>query len=339
MTDIAVRPLVSVLLPYRDAEATLEEAIESVLAERDVDLELCAADDGSTDGGPAIVARIAARDPRVVPIATGGLGIAGALARAAAIARGEFLARMDSDDISVNGRLARQADALHRDPDLAVVGARVEAFAAGPVGEGMLRYVAWLNALITPADHTREIFVESPLCHPSVTIRRRALEAVGGFRDTRWPEDYDLWLRLDAAGLPMAKIPDLGLRWRHRPGRATFADPRYAISRFLEAKAPYLAARLRGSPLPLAIWGAGKTGRRLAAALAPHGVRPALFVDIDPRKIGRAAQGAPIVDPSRLERGRFMVVTAVGARGARALIRAHLEGEGFVEGPDYLCAS
>lgn len=331
-------PLVSVLLPYRDADATIEEALESVLAERGVDLEVIAADDGSTDGGPTKVARLAARDARVVPIATGGIGIAGALSRATAAARGELLARMDGDDVSVGGRLALQVEALRRDARLGVVGARVEAFSAGAVGEGMLRYVAWLNSILTPEEHAREIFVESPLCHPSVMIRRAALTQVGGFRETSWAEDYDLWLRLDAAGVHMAKIPELGLRWRHREGRATFTDPRYAIRRFLEAKGHYLASRLGGG-LPVAIWGAGKTGRVLARALARNGLQAQQFIDIDPRKIGRLAQGAPIVDPSRLERGRHTVVVAVGARGARALIREHLSGRGFIEGRDYLCAS
>jgi glycosyltransferase involved in cell wall biosynthesis len=332
-------PLVSVLLPYRDAAATIAEALDSVLVERGVDLEVIAADDGSTDGGPAIVADFAARDRRLSLLATGGAGIARALAAAAAAARGELIARMDADDISVNERLRRQAEALHRDTGLAVVGARVEAFSSGAVGEGMLRYVAWMNSLLSPEDHAREIFVEAPLCHPSVMLRRGALTAVGGFRESRWAEDYDLWLRLDAAGLRMAKIPEVGLRWRHRPDRTTFTDPRCALPRLVEAKAHYLAARLRTETRPLAVWGAGKTGRRLAAALARNGVRPALFVDIDPRKIGRTAQGAPIVDPSGLTRGRFTVVVAVGARGARALIREHLNGAGFVEGHDYLCAA
>jgi hypothetical protein len=225
------------------------------------------------------------------------------------------------------------------DAGLAVIGARVEAFSSGAVGEGMQRYVAWLNSIVTPEDHAREIFVEAPLCHPSVTLRRSALDAVGGFREARWPEDYDLWLRLDAAGLRMAKIPEVGLRWRHGPGRATFTDPRCALTQLAEAKGHYLGARLRAGTRPIAVWGAGKTGRRLAAALARNGARPALFVDIDPRKIGRTAQGAPIVDPSGLARGRFTVVVAVGARGARALIREHLDGAGFVEGRDYVCAA
>lgn len=331
-------PLVSVLLPYRQAEATIEEALESVLAEREVDLEVIAVDDGSTDAGPTKVARMARRDRRIVPLATGGVGIARALSCAAAVARGELFARMDGDDISLRGRLARQVEALRRDPRLGVVGTRVEAFASGPIGEGMLRYVAWLNSILTPEDHAREMFVESPLCHPSVMLRRSALEQVGGFRDAPWAEDYDLWLRLDAAGVRMAKVPELGLRWRHREGRATFADPRYAIRRFLEAKGYYLARKLDRTR-PVVVWGAGKTGRRLARALAQNGVRPERFVDIDPRKIGRVAQGAPIVDPSRLARGEQTLVVAVGARGARALIRAHLAERGFVEGSDYVCAS
>jgi glycosyltransferase involved in cell wall biosynthesis len=333
-----VAPLVSVLLPYRQAAATIEEALESVLGERGVDLQVIAVDDGSADTGPATVARIARRDRRVVTAATGGIGIAGALAHAASVAGGELLARMDGDDISVNGRLALQIEALRRDPELGVVGARVEAFSSGPIGEGMLRYVAWLNAILTPEDHAREIFVESPLCHPSVMLRRSALESAGGFRQTPWAEDYDLWLRFNAAGMRMAKIPELGLRWRHRDGRATFTDPRYSIRRFLEAKGHYLASKLRGGT-SVAIWGAGKTGRWLARALAQNGVRPTQFVDIDPRKIGRTAQGAPIVAPSQLERGRHVVVVAVGARGARALIRDHLLRQGFVEGHDYVCAS
>jgi len=332
-------PLVSVLLPYKNAARTLEEALGSVLAERGVDLEVVAVDDGSTDEGPALVADLVRGDGRLVPVATGGVGIARALAAGAAVSRGSLVARMDADDVSVNERLRRQAEALESHDDLGVVGARVEAFAAGPVSEGMLRYVAWLNGILTPEDHAREMFVESPLCHPSVMMRKSALVAAGGFREMRWAEDYDLWLRLHAAGVRMAKIPEVGLRWRHQAGRATFTDPRYAIERFLEAKGHYLAARLREGSRPVAVWGAGKTGRRLAAALRQNGVQPALFVDIDPRKIGRVAQGAPIVDPGRLERGRFTVVAAVGARGARALIREHLDRAGFVEGVDYLCAS
>jgi glycosyltransferase involved in cell wall biosynthesis len=334
-----VKPRVSVLLPYRDAADTVAEALGSVLAERDPPIEVVAIDDGSRDEGPAVVARIAAADHRVTCVATGGVGIARALARGVDLARGELVARMDADDVSLPGRLAAQAAALDRDASVGVVGALVDAFPSEAVGEGTRLYVAWMNALVTPADHDRDLFVESPLCHPSVTMRRDALAAAGGYRDVPWAEDYDLWLRIRAAGFRLAKVPEVHLRWRQHPRRATLTDPRYALARFDALKARYLAPELRRRARPLAVWGAGKTGKHLARALEEEGVRAELFVDIDPRKIGRTARGAPIVAPPELPRGRYTIVVAVGARGARGIVRAWLDGAGFVEGEDYLCAA
>jgi glycosyltransferase involved in cell wall biosynthesis len=333
-------PLISVLLPYRDTASTLEEALLSILRERDVPLEVIAVDDGSKDEGPLIVARLSKKDSRVVPIATGGVGIARALDAAHAAARFAFLARMDADDISLPSRLPRQLVAIQADKQLAVVGTQVEPFPSEVVGEGLRRYVDWQNAIVTPEDHAREIFVESPLCHPSVLIRREMLEAAGGFREVIWAEDYDVWLRLHARGARFSKVPDVLLRWRHHPGRATFRDGRYAIARFLEAKAHYLAPIVqREAPRALVIWGAGPTGKRLARALAENGARASLFIDIDPRKIGRLARGAPIVSASALDKNRHFIVVAVGARGARDEIRGNLDAIGFVEGSDFICAS
>ena len=235
------------------------------------------------------------------------------------------------------GRLAKQVAALAEDPRLGAVGTQVETL--GPCGEGMRRYVAWQNAVVTAADHAREVFVESPLCHPSVAIRRAALDAVGGWRDTAWAEDYDLWLRLDAAGWRIAKVPEVLLRWRQREGSLTFTDPRYSPERFREARAAYLAPRLLRLGRPVAVWGAGQTGRRLARALEARGLRVRRFVDIDPRKIGRTARGVPIVSPDALRAGEDTVVVAVGARGARQIVRDRLVARGSVEGDDFVCAS
>lgn len=332
-------PLVSVLIPYRNAESTLEEALAGILAEREVPIEVLVVDDGSTDGGPAIVACVAAKDPRVVPLQTGGVGIARALACAHAASRAPFLARMDADDVSLPERLRWQVDALRKDERLGVVGTRVEPFPDEAVGEGLARYVAWQNAIVTPEDHDREIFVEAPLCHPSVMLRREAFEAVGGFRDVHWPEDYDLWLRLHAAGYGLAKVDRTLLRWRHHPGRATFRDGRYAIVRFIEAKAHYLAPRLARDARAFVVWGAGPTGRKLARALAAEGAKATAFVDIDPRKIGRTARGAPIVPAASLDPARHFVLVAVGARGARDIIRKNLAALGFLEKRDFFCCS
>lgn len=330
--------LVSVLLPYRNAEATLPAALESVLAERELPIEVVAVDSTSTDEGPRLTAELARRDPRVVCVDGRG-ALVTSLNRGLDRCRGTYIARMDADDLSLPGRFARQVKVLEARAELAAVGGRVEAFPEAAVGEGLRRYVAWQNALLSPEDHARSLFVESPLCHPSVMLRRAALTSVGGYREMPWIEDYDLWLRLDAAGFGLAKIPEVVLRWRHQPGRVTFSDPRCAIERFTQAKAAFLAPKLARAGRPVEVWGAGQTGKRMARALEAHGVSTSRFIDIDPRKVGRQARGAPIVRPEDLMRGASTLVVAVGARGARDEVRTWLDVRKYEETIDYWCAS
>lgn len=329
--------LVSVLLPFRDAEDTLGDALRSILRQRDCTLEVIAIDDGSRDGSRAIVDAIG--DPRVRVLESGGAGLVAALELGRRAARGAWIARMDADDVALPDRLAVQLRALVAAPRVGALGARVELFSDEPIGEGMRRYVAWQNALQTPEEHRRDLFVEAPLCHPSVLLRRAALEDVGGWRAVGWAEDYDLWLRLDAAGWALAKVPEMLLRWRHRAGSATFTSPLYTPEALLRARAAFLAPKLAAQPRPTVFWGAGRTGRRLVRALEPHGARASLWIDVDPAKIGRQARGAPIVSPDALVRNAHTVVVAVGARGARDEVRAHLVARGFVEGDDFVCAA
>lgn len=338
--------MISVLLPYRDCAATLREAMESVLADLGPEDELIAIDDGSRDGSADLVAALAAGDPRVLRVASGGsperaAGIAAALSRGLVASRGELVARMDGDDVSLPGRFAAEQALLESDPGLGAVGVQVEAFPAP--GAGMQRYLTWQSALLSRADHARAIFCESPLCHPSTMMRRAALVAVGGYHDDTWAEDYDLWLRLDAAGYGLAKVPRVLFRWRIGAASLTWTDPRYSPARLLETRAAHLARRLRRLDRPFAIWGAGQTGRRLARALEPHDLRPRAFIDIDPRKIGRTARGVAITSAAegiaRASTAELLLVVAVGEAGARDLVRARLAAAGLVEGAAYVCAA
>jgi glycosyltransferase involved in cell wall biosynthesis len=336
--QVSVHPSISVLLPCRNASVTLAEAVSSALADMDPDDELVLVDDGSTDGSDAVAAAIARADRRVRVVRGPGRGIAAALTAGLAACSGAWIARMDADDVTLPGRLAAERALLEGDPTLGVVGTQVEPF--GAPAEGMLRYAAWQNALVTPADHARAIFVESPICHPSAMIRRAALDAIGGYREGAFPEDYDLWLRLAAAGWRLAKVPRVLLRWRIHGGNATFTDPRFSLAAFRALRAAHLARRLER---PFAVWGAGPAGRRLARELELHGAAPRFFLDIDPRKIGRIARGVAILGvDAGLARARaegIFLVVAVAARGARDLVRARLVEHGLVEVTDFLCAA
>jgi len=336
--------MISVLMPYRGAGTTIADAAESVLADLARDDELVAIDDGSRDEAPDVMRAMAARDARVVLVDSGGTparpaGIVAALTRGLEVARGSLVGRMDADDVTLPGRFARERELLESDESLGAVGVGVSLFPTA--GDGMIRYVTWQNALVTPDDHARAIFVESPLCHPSTLIRRSALARVGGFRESPWAEDYDLWLRLDAAGFRLAKVHEVLFRWRMRTDSLTWTDARYAPERYVEARAHYLAARLAGRPY--AMWGAGPTGRRLARALEAHGTAAAYFIDIDPRKIGRIARGVPIVSAddgiARARAEDVLVVVAVGRAGARDEVKRALDAAGLREREGYVCAA
>jgi GT2 family glycosyltransferase len=328
--------VISVVLPYKDAASTLGDAIDSVLAEAACG-ELIAVDDGSSDDSSVIVKRAAARDRRVVPVSTGGVGVAEALATGVEHARGELIGRMDADDVSLPGRLAAARALLDRSPSLAVAAVRVEAFPAP--GPGLCRYVAWQNGLLSPEDHARDVFVEAPVCHPSVVMRRAALDAVGGYRPSSWPEDYDLWLRLCAAGWGIAKSPEVLFRWRHHDGRVTLRDPRCSAEAILDLRARALAAALERRGAPFVVWGAGRTGKRLARGLEAEGFRPEAFLDIDPKKIGGVARGKPILSYAEVTRLGLFVIVAVGAQGARDSIRKHLRSAGLHDPGDFVCAA
>jgi glycosyltransferase involved in cell wall biosynthesis len=327
-------------MPARDAAGTVRAAAVSILRQGFRDLALVAVDDGSRDGTAAILEGLCQRDRRVRVIHGPGEGIARALNRGLLSCDAEVVVRMDADDVSHPRRVGLQLLALDADPSLAAVGSRVRLFPRREVGGGMARHAAWLNGLVTPELVARDLLVEAPLVHPASAIRREVLERAGGWRDGDFPEDYDLWLRLSAAGERLSNLPGILLDWRESTGRLTRQDSRYALSRHVALKSAWLAAGPLSDRREVAIWGAGETGRAFARALAPHRVSVVLFLEVDRRKIGRTVAGAPVVSYEEAERARGLpLLVAVGAAGARDLIRAELGRRGFEEVRDYRCVA
>jgi glycosyltransferase involved in cell wall biosynthesis len=337
-------PLVSVLMPVYNAGVTLDETLASLEAQTLTDFEIVAVDDGSQDNSAEILAHWEQRDHRLRPIRTLHAGLIPALNLGLAHCRGRYVARMDADDLVDPQRLEKQVALLQAHPEISVAGCLVETFPREEVGQGFLIYEEWLNGLIEDAQIAREIFIESPIVHPSAMMYRQHLVDLQGYQDKGWAEDYDLWLRYYTAGHRFAKVPQVLLYWREHPSRMTHTDGRYSIENFLRAKAHYLLAGPLKERDALFIWGAGKTGRRLSKHLIRGGCRPEAFIDIAPAKIGKTMRGVAIVDKQELaplwaKYRRPLLVAAVASRGARQLIREELGHLGLVEGVDFLCAA
>jgi glycosyltransferase involved in cell wall biosynthesis len=334
-------PRVSVLLPVRDARATLGACLDSLAAQTLADHEVVAVDDGSRDGSGEYLRERAARDARIVVVAGPPRGLVAALGKALASARAPLLARIDADDVAHPERLRLQAERLERDARVGVLGCRVAATAlpGARVGEGMRAYVEWVNGLLDHEAMARDRFVESPIVHPTVAMRAEALRALGGYRDTGGPEDYELWLRAFDAGLRFAKLDETLLEWRDSPGRLTRSDPRYSPEAFLRLKVEALVrGPLRGRPA--VVWGAGPVGKAFARALVDASQRVAAFVEVDARKIGRMIHGAPVVGlDAALGFAGALHLAAVGQPGARERIRAEAARLGLEDGRDLVAVA
>lgn len=326
---------VSVLLPAKDCGARLAPAVKSALGQTHDHLELIVIDDGSQDGS---VEALDKSDPRLKIIRNRGAGIVDALNAGAAAATGAYYARMDGDDVCHPERFAKQMSYLAANPHIGIAATQVEVVADYDVGEGYRLYEEWVNSLVAPRDIAREIFVESPLPHPTVMMRAEVFENLGGYRDMGWAEDYDMWLRAYERGVGMGKVAARLLRWTDSGGRLSKTCPKYSKESFMRARAHFLARTLlRGRNA--VIWGAGVTGRALGKLLIAEGARISDFIDVNPRRAGGTKLGRPVHPPEWARTTGGFIVAAVAARGAREEIRDFLDAAGKKEGADYVLAA
>lgn len=337
--------MISVVLPARNAAATLPAALESLAGQTLADFEVLVVDDGSDDGGASrqVVAAFARRDPRFRLLRRPHGGIVAALTAGVAAARGRYIARMDADDVCRPRRLERQARHLDERPEVGLVSCRVAFGGDARAAKGYLAHIDWCNSVRTPHDIRLGIFRESPLPHPSVMFRRELAARHGGYRQGDFPEDYELWLRWLDAGVVMDKLPETLLDWNDPPGRLSRADPRYQAEAFFCIKAGYLAAHLaRTNPFHphVVVAGAGRVTRRRAERLLAHGIVIDAWLDIDPDKVGKTVAGRPVLHLNDAPGPEAcFVLPYVASRGATEYIADRLTARGFALGKNFLPAA
>ncbi|HUY31711.1 MAG TPA: glycosyltransferase [Pirellulales bacterium] len=199
----------SVLMPVYNAERYVAEAVESILAQTFGDFELLIIDDGSTDRSAEILVRYASREPRIRLTRRPNTGHLAALNEMLARARGEFVARMDADDVALPDRFERQLAYLRTHPECLAVGCAL----ANIDEDGDLLCEERL-----PLDHDeidRQLLRgQGGLSHPAAMIRRAALVELSGYRPPFYgAEDKDLWLRLAERGR-LANLPEVLMKYR-----------------------------------------------------------------------------------------------------------------------------
>jgi glycosyltransferase involved in cell wall biosynthesis len=200
-------PEISVVFSILNGVAQLSRTIESILAQADVDFEVIAVNDGSTDGSGNLLAEYAGRDKRITVIHQDNQGLTKALIRGCQMARGEYIARQDIGDRSLRGRFTAQLAVLKKNPH-AVMTACGTRF-VDMEGNYLFDSVQTGDELNRQLRATSEKHLCGPSHHGAVMFRRDAYEKAGGYRLPFFvAQDLDLWTRIIEQGVCIA-IPEI----------------------------------------------------------------------------------------------------------------------------------
>ena len=293
-------PLVSILVPFKNTEAFIGECLESILNQTYTNWEAIFVDDGSNDRTAKIVKEFASNDNRIIPLKNEGYGIIEALRTAFKKSTGNFITRMDSDDVMVHNRLEVMLNSLleHGKNHLAV--GQVKYFRADGVSDGYSRYEKWINSLTAQGNNYSEIYKECVIPSPCWMLHREDLMACEGFDPNRYPEDYDLTFRFYKAGYTCIPCNRVLLHWRDYSTRTSRTHEHYAINYFLDIKVHYFLELDNNDNRPLTIWGAGNKGKTVAKLLLDRNI-PFYWICDNQKKIGKNIYGIELRNFEYLE--------------------------------------
>lgn len=195
-------PLVSVYMTVKNGDRWVESAVSSIQAQTLNQWELIIVDDGSTDETVTIITDIAKNDSRIGVVPTKGVGRGAALNLALRNCQAEFIANLDADDLSHPKRLETQYACAQAHPQFQLLSS------SGVIIEDDAM-PKWPTISDVPPVHdvTQELAYHCPINHSTVFARRESFRGVGGY-DGNLPSqfDYDMWVRLAAAGCKLGRI-------------------------------------------------------------------------------------------------------------------------------------
>ena len=281
-----MKPLVSILIPAKNESAFLEDCLISIQNQSYENWEAIIVDDHSSDNTVEIIEKFSSADKRFKGFLNEGNGIIEALRTAYKNSSGEYISRMDADDLMTKNRVEVLLNNLldNRQGYLAV--GQVNYFSETRLGDGFKRYEEWLNDLTSKGNNFKDIYKECVIPSPCWMIHRKDLDAVNAFDENRYPEDYDLAFRFYEANYKVVPCDEVLHYWRDYSTRTSRTDENYADHTFTVIKTHYFFKLKRNEDKELVIIGAGQRGKKLVKHLnlLQEEFR---WVDQNPNKIGK----------------------------------------------------
>ncbi|WP_369998125.1 glycosyltransferase family 2 protein [Winogradskyella sp.] len=327
--------LVSILIPFKDTEPFIEECITSIINQSYTNWEVIFVDDNSVDSSFTAVEKFSKKDNRIKLLKNKGNGIIEALRTAFKASKGDYITRMDSDDIMTSNRLEIMVESLlkHGKGHLAV--GQVKYFRKDGVSDGYARYERWINALTEKGTNYSEIYKECVIPSPCWMLHREDFIACEGFEPNRYPEDYDLTFRFYKAKYKCIPCDKVLLHWRDYSTRTSRTHEHYAINYFLDIKVHYFLELDYEPARPLTIWGAGNKGKTVVKLLIEKQI-PFYWICDNEKKIGKEIYGQQLLDFNYLsELSKPQSIVTVANEDEQKTIKSYFEKQNMKSMIDY----
>ena len=328
-------PLVSILTPFKNTSSFLEECINSILKQTYTNWELVIIDDHSTDNSYQIVETYAKTDKRIKLLRNEGSGIIEALRFAFNNSQGEFITRMDSDDIMTPNKIEVLLNNLLKNDKGYIAIGQVKYSSNEGISNGYLKYETWLNKLTEKGNNYSEIYKECVIPSPCWMIHRSDLVKCHAFNLNHYPEDYDLTFRFYQADYTCIPCDEILHHWRDYSTRTSRTHEHYAQNYFLDIKMRYFIELDYDANKALVVWGAGFKGKFVAKKLTEANI-PFIWICDNPNKIGHNIYGQslrPFEDLKTIKNPQSIITVA--NEESQKVIRSYLHGLNMKATKDY----
>ncbi|MBN1597659.1 MAG: glycosyltransferase family 2 protein [Bacteroidales bacterium] len=332
-----MQPAVSVIMPYYNAAESLKASIGSILNQDYDDYELILVDNNSDDESYDIASQYSKSSKKIRLIKELKKGMVFALNAGIENSAGKYIAFSDINTISDVSRLGLQYEFLERNPDVDLNSCCVK-FDGNELNEPQLfEYIQWNNRLISHDDIFLNQFIEPPVIHSSLMLKRKLIDKYGKYRIGCFQHEYELILRFLNNSVKMYKLTNSLVELNDSINKLSEISNNYSEHAFYEIKSYYLYKWLKRNNRffpKIVVWGAGRDSRQRFSFLQDLGISPKFFIDQwanPPRNVIEYKQLSTA--------GKNFIVSYVKNREARGTIREFLVNLRYTEGKDFICVT
>ena len=324
--------MISVIMPVYNCEKYLSESIESILNQTYRDFEFNILNDGSNDRTSEILHMYANKDDRINLIERENRGVVESLNELVGFSKGEYIARMDADDIALKSRLEEQLNYCNENPDVDILFSNIKVF--GSYEQEQMKSIEETHN--TPNFKKRDFFEGKLLCHPTAFIKKEVFEKIGLYNpEYKYCEDLELWMRGYRNGINIKKIDKVLLKYRKHPEAKTFNERNDYIVDIIRMRFEYKKDWLDEVENGFFIWGAGPTGEKILQMLKKTEYIGKLVGFIDSYKVDKEFLGYKIYKPEEAIKMRDKYIYTA-TPGGRKAINKYLTENGYTYMDDFM---